>query len=166
MQVIPVAGLDSMLLNLSGAHGPFFTRNLVILKDNSGRIGAGEVPGGEKIRRTLEESKPFVLAKAIGDYNAILNSIREPLATGMPGGAASKPMICGRRFMLSRPLKARCWICLGNFSPFRFAPCWVKAGNENPYRLSRICFTSRTGKKLICPIAVIPVPRRLAAIAR
>ena len=25
MSVIPVAGHDSMLLNLSGAHGPFFT---------------------------------------------------------------------------------------------------------------------------------------------
>ncbi len=31
MKVVPVAGQDSMLLNLSGAHGPFFTRNLVIL---------------------------------------------------------------------------------------------------------------------------------------
>ena len=26
MQVVPVAGHDSMLLNLSGAHGPYFTR--------------------------------------------------------------------------------------------------------------------------------------------
>ncbi|MSE15595.1 hypothetical protein GKC49_10815 [Pantoea agglomerans] len=31
MQVIPVAGYDSMLLNLSGAHSPFFTRNIVII---------------------------------------------------------------------------------------------------------------------------------------
>ena len=31
LTVIPIAGRDSMLLNLSGAHGPFFTRNLVIL---------------------------------------------------------------------------------------------------------------------------------------
>ena len=45
MQVIPVAGRDSMLLNLSGAHGPFFTRNIVILTDNSGHLGVGEVPG-------------------------------------------------------------------------------------------------------------------------
>ena len=29
LQVIPVAGRDSMLLNLSGAHGPFFTRNIL-----------------------------------------------------------------------------------------------------------------------------------------
>lgn len=27
MEVIPVAGYDSMLLNLAGAHEPFFTRN-------------------------------------------------------------------------------------------------------------------------------------------
>jgi len=80
MLVIPVAGRDSMLLNLSGAHGPFFTRNVVILKDSSGRTGLGEVPGGEKIRRTLEEAKPFVTGKAIGDYNSILNSVREKFA--------------------------------------------------------------------------------------
>ena len=36
LRVIPVAGRDSMLLNLSGAHGPFFTRNLLVLKDNAG----------------------------------------------------------------------------------------------------------------------------------
>ena len=41
MQVIPVAGQDSMLLNLSGAHAPFFTRNLVIITDNEGHTGLG-----------------------------------------------------------------------------------------------------------------------------
>ena len=56
LQVIPVAGRDSMLLNLSGAHGPFFTRNLVIVEDSSGNTGLGEVPGGEAIRSTLEEA--------------------------------------------------------------------------------------------------------------
>ena len=54
MRVIPIAGRDSMLLNLSGAHAPFFTRNLVLLTDNSGHTGVGEVPGGEKIRSLLE----------------------------------------------------------------------------------------------------------------
>lgn len=51
MQVIPVAGHDSMLMNLSGAHAPFFTRNIVIIKDNSGHTGVGEIPGGEKFVR-------------------------------------------------------------------------------------------------------------------
>ena len=50
------AGHDSMLLNLSGAHGPFFTRNVVILTDSAGHTGVGEVPGGEKIRQTLEDA--------------------------------------------------------------------------------------------------------------
>src|SRR5690554_2627776 len=59
MEVVPVAGRDSMLLNLSGAHGPFFTRNIVRLTDSSGNTGVGEVPGGEPIRQTLEDAKPM-----------------------------------------------------------------------------------------------------------
>ena len=39
MLVVPVAGHDSMLLNLSGAHAPLFTRNLVVLKDSIGNTG-------------------------------------------------------------------------------------------------------------------------------
>ena len=79
MRVIPVAGHDSMLLNLSGAHAPFFTRNIVLLTDNSGRTGVGEVPGGEKIRRALEDSRDLVVGRRIGDYNGILNAVRAHL---------------------------------------------------------------------------------------
>ncbi|HCP55565.1 MAG TPA: glucarate dehydratase, partial [Pseudomonas sp.] len=35
LTVVPVAGQDSMLMNLSGAHGPYFTRNILILKDSA-----------------------------------------------------------------------------------------------------------------------------------
>ncbi|MCY8673000.1 glucarate dehydratase [Bacillus haynesii] len=76
MQVIPVAGRDSMLLNLSGAHGPFFTRNIVILKDSSGVLGVGEVPGGERIRQTLEQAKPLVIDRPLGAVQSILQSVR------------------------------------------------------------------------------------------
>ena len=34
MEVYPVAGRDSMLLNLSGAHAPYFTRNVLVLEDS------------------------------------------------------------------------------------------------------------------------------------
>jgi glucarate dehydratase len=81
MRVIPVAGHDSMLLNLSGAHAPFFTRNLVILTDSAGHTGVGEVPGGEKIRTTLEESKPLVIGEQIGRYQRSLRAIREQFAS-------------------------------------------------------------------------------------
>jgi glucarate dehydratase len=86
MQVIPVAGRDSMLLNLSGAHAPFFTRNLVILTDNSGHTGVGEVPGGEKIRQTLEDARDLVVGQSIGGCNNILASIRTTFADRDAGG--------------------------------------------------------------------------------
>lgn len=80
MQVIPVAGRDGMLLNLSGAHAPFFTRNLVILTDNSGHTGLGEVPGGEKIRQTLEDARDLVVGQSIGGCNNILANLRTKFA--------------------------------------------------------------------------------------
>jgi glucarate dehydratase len=86
MLVIPVAGHDSMLLNLSGAHGPYFTRNIVILKDNAGRTGVGEVPGGERIRQTLEDSKSLVVGQSIAAYNSILNGVRQRFADRDAGG--------------------------------------------------------------------------------
>jgi len=86
MRVIPVAGRDSMLLNLSGAHGPFFTRNLVVLKDTAGNQGIGEVPGGESIRRTLEEARPLVEGQPIGAYQRVLREVRERFADRDAGG--------------------------------------------------------------------------------
>jgi glucarate dehydratase len=80
MRVIPVAGHDGMLLNLSGAHSPFFTRNIVLLTDNAGHTGVGEVPGGEKIRRVLEESQPLVIGQLLAAYNSILNTVRSRFA--------------------------------------------------------------------------------------
>ena len=80
MQVIPVAGHDSMLFNLSGAHAPFFTRNILILKDSSGNTGVGEVPGGEKIRQTLEDSSLLVVGKTLGEYKNVMTAVREKFA--------------------------------------------------------------------------------------
>jgi glucarate dehydratase len=86
MRVIPVAGRDSMLLNLSGAHGPYFTRNIVILTDSAGNTGVGEVPGGEAIRQTLEDARPLLLGQSVGNYKAILNKARSAFADRDSGG--------------------------------------------------------------------------------
>ena len=86
MRVVPVSGYDDMLLNLSGAHAPFFTRNIVILRDNAGRTGVGEVPGGEQIRGTLEDAKSQVIGQPIGTYNDILNQMRNRFADRDTGG--------------------------------------------------------------------------------
>jgi len=86
MRVIPVAGRDSMLLNLSGAHSPFFTRNLVLLTDNAGRSGVGEVPGGEKIRQTLEDASTLVIGQPVGDVQRVLRTVRDLFADRDSGG--------------------------------------------------------------------------------
>jgi len=86
LQVIPVAGRDSMLLNLSGAHGPYFTRNILILTDSAGRTGVGEVPGGEKIRQTLEEAGALVVGQSIGQHLGILQSMQQQFAGRDTGG--------------------------------------------------------------------------------
>jgi glucarate dehydratase len=75
LRVVPVAGHDSMLLNLSGAHGPLFTRNIVILTDSLGHTGLGEVPGGEAIARTLDEARTLVEDREIASYRKLLREI-------------------------------------------------------------------------------------------
>ncbi|WP_043719520.1 glucarate dehydratase [Nocardia asiatica] len=90
MRVVPIAGHDSMLLNLSGAHAPYFTRNLVILTDSEGRTGVGEVPGGERIRATLADATELVLGRSVGDYHAVLGDIRRAFAARDAGGRGSQ----------------------------------------------------------------------------
>ncbi|MDR6236605.1 glucarate dehydratase [Pseudomonas oryzihabitans] len=86
LEVVPVAGQDSMLLNLSGAHGPYFTRNVLILKDSAGRTGVGEVPGGESIRQTLEDARQFLVGQPLGQYQRILGQMRQAFAGRDAGG--------------------------------------------------------------------------------
>ena len=86
LRVIPVAGRDSMLLNLSGAHGPFFTRNLLLLRDSTGRTGVGEVPGGEKIRQTLEDARDLLVGRSIGGHKQLLQQVQRQFADRDAGG--------------------------------------------------------------------------------
>jgi glucarate dehydratase len=86
LRAIPVAGRDDMLLNLSGAHGPFFTRNLLILTDSAGRTGVGEVPGGEKIRQTLEDAAALVVGQPLGNHQQVLQRVQQGFADRDSGG--------------------------------------------------------------------------------
>jgi glucarate dehydratase len=90
MRVVPVAGEDSMLLNLSGAHAPMFTRNIVILTDSAGHSGLGEVPGGEAIARTLEDSRELVVGQEIGAYRSLLRRVGEAFAGRDAGGRGAQ----------------------------------------------------------------------------
>ena len=90
LRVVPVAGRDSMLLNLSGAHGPFFTRNIVILRDSAGHTGVGEVPGGESIRKTIDDARALVVGQSIGNLHAVLNTTRKQFADRDAGGRGTQ----------------------------------------------------------------------------
>jgi glucarate dehydratase len=86
MRVIPVAGYDSMLLNLSGAHAPYFTRNLVLLEDTEGHSGAGETPGGERIREVLDQARKIVIGAQVSDHADVIARITNQFADRDAGG--------------------------------------------------------------------------------
>ena len=79
MQVIPVAGYDSMLMTLSGAHAPCFTRNLVILKDSAGHTGIGEIHGGDYTHDGLMAMRPLVEGTPVSQYREVLQRIHKAI---------------------------------------------------------------------------------------
>lgn len=90
LRVVPVAGHDSMLLNLSGAHAPFFTRNITLIADSEGRVGLGEVPGGEAIRQTIEEAGELLIGKPVAQYKSLLNQFRAKVSGKDVGGRGNQ----------------------------------------------------------------------------
>jgi len=86
VEVVPVAGHDSMLLNLSGAHGPFFTRNIAIVTDSEGRVGVGEVPGGEAIRSTIEDAGALLAGQPVAQFARLLRQVSTTFAGRDAGG--------------------------------------------------------------------------------
>ncbi|MFI6559147.1 enolase C-terminal domain-like protein [Streptomyces sp. NPDC050534] len=88
--VYPVAGRDSMLLNLSGAHAPYFTRNVLVLEDSEGRTGLGEVPGGESITRTLRDAEHLVTGARLGDHKRVLRTLQDAFADRDRGGRGAQ----------------------------------------------------------------------------
>lgn len=86
VEVVPVAGHDSMLLNLSGAHAPYFTRNIAVVTDSEGREGLGEVPGGEAIRTTIADAADLLLGQPVARYRSLLREIASGFAHRDAGG--------------------------------------------------------------------------------
>jgi glucarate dehydratase len=90
VEVVPVAGHDSMLLNLSGAHGPYFTRNVVIVADGEGRTGLGEVPGGDAIRRTIEDAAALLVGRPVARYGSLLRQVAAAYGDRDAGGRGAQ----------------------------------------------------------------------------
>jgi glucarate dehydratase len=86
VEAVPVAGHDSMLLNLSGAHAPFFTRNIAVITDNQGRVGLGEVPGGDAIRQTIDDARELLVGQPIARFGHLLRCVAATFADRDAGG--------------------------------------------------------------------------------
>src|SRR5437763_1407501 len=104
-----------MLLNLSGAHGPFFTRNIVILKDTAGRTGVGEVPGGERIRQTIEDARPLVIGQSIAAHHAIVNGVGQRFADRDAGGRGQQTFDLRTTIHAATAIEAALLDLLGQF---------------------------------------------------
>lgn len=76
-EVIPVAGYDSMSMTLSGAHAPYFTRNIVLIEDSNGEIGIGETHGGEEVLNSLKSYEGYIVGSNLFNYREILNNIKK-----------------------------------------------------------------------------------------
>ena len=108
--VYPVAGHDSMLLNLAGAHQPWFTRDVVVLTDSEGRLGLGEVPGARRITTAIRDGFAAVIGRPVTSHRRILRDVARAVAgrddttafwtfepTATPGGGACRPSTCAPR---------------------------------------------------------------------
>ncbi len=63
LTVTPIALPDPPLLASSGCHGPYFLRNVVELKTNSGVVGLGETHGGEGVTAGLEKAREIIVGQ-------------------------------------------------------------------------------------------------------
>lgn len=110
MAVYPVAGYDSMTLTLSGAHAPYFTRNIVVLEDETGQRGVGEIHGGEDITKMLESYIPLVEGQKIADYRQVITTIRKKgwLAKGNDGQGLQGLDLKNMKFVVQAEAAVEC----------------------------------------------------------
>ena len=90
VEVVPVAGYDSMLMNLSAAHAPYFTRNIAIVTDSDGRTGLGEVPGGELIRATISDAASLLVGQPVSRYRSLLRQVRNKFGSRDEAGRGNQ----------------------------------------------------------------------------
>lgn len=75
MRIVPVAGYDSMLLNVGGAHNCYFTRILVILTDSAGNTGVGESPCHSSTLSLLEQFRSQIVGSSVLRLNSTISRL-------------------------------------------------------------------------------------------
>ncbi|GEN23175.1 glucarate dehydratase [Halomonas cupida] len=84
MNIVPVAGEDGFLLNLSGGHAPWFIRCVLVLEDESGNRGVGEIPSSEGILKGLEQCRSLVEGARVNEVKKVLSQSRAVLSRNGP----------------------------------------------------------------------------------
>ena len=64
VRITPIALPDPPILAASGAHGPYFLRNVIELETNAGITGIGETRGGESITQTLNAARSWLVGES------------------------------------------------------------------------------------------------------
>jgi glucarate dehydratase len=130
-----------MLLNLSGAHGSFFTRNLLILADSAGHSGVGEVPGGEKIRQTLEDARALIVGQPLGSQQRLLQEVQRRFADRDAGGRGQQTFDLRTTIHAVTAIESALLDLLGQHLGVPVAACSAKASSASRgnARLSVLC---------------------------
>ena len=158
LRVIPVAGRDSMLLNLSGAHAPFFTRNLVLLTDSLGHTGIGEVPGGEAIRQTLEDARELVVGQPLGQHLSVLQRMQNAFAERDAGGRGLQTFDLRTAVHAVTAVESALLDLLGQFLGVPVAALLGEGQQREAVEMLVICFTSATAARPTCPTTARRTP--------
>ena len=159
VEVVPVAGHDSMLLNLSGAHAPFFTRNIAILTDSEGREGVGEVPGGEPIRRTIEEAAELLVGQPVTRYRSLLRQVAERFADRDAGAAGPQTFDLRTTVHAVTALESALLDLAVRSRVCRSPSCSATGSSATRCRCSATSSTSVTPTRPTCPTCVSPTVR-------
>jgi D-glucarate dehydratase (EC 4.2.1.40) len=147
-----------MLLNLSGAHGPYFTRNVVVLRDSAGNTGLGEVPGGEKIRQTLEDARSLVVGQPIGHYQRVLNAMRQTFANRDSAGRGLQTFDLRITVHAVTAIESALLDLLGQHLNVPMAALLGEGQQREAVKCSATCSTSVTASRPTWPTATKPMP--------
>ena len=144
VEVVPVAGHDSMLLNLSGAHGPFFTRNLASSPTAPATSASERCPAAKRSASTIEDARALVVGQPIGEYARLLRDMRDLRRPRRRRPWACRPSTCGPPSTRSPRRDRRCSTCSVSTSRCRWPRCSATGSSGTPCRSWDTCSTSAT----------------------
>jgi glucarate dehydratase len=131
----------------------------VILTDSAGRTGLGEVPGGEKIRQTLDDARALVEGRPIGAMQAVLNDIRSRFADRDAGGRGLQTFDLRTTIHAVAAVESALLDLLGQHLGVPVAALLGEGQQRDAVGCWATCSSSATAARPICPTPASPTPR-------